>query len=144
MKRTLIRIVLVLTLVLGFSASTPAFAEHVFNIGQTNAGITFVANPNAKKKAGTGGDNGAETGRAAAIADQQIPTADKATVTRTPAKASPGVLVKMAAADVIAGRLPQTNEAQALLVTLLGLLLLIVMALLALIYRQARLLKERE
>ncbi|WP_164511480.1 LPXTG cell wall anchor domain-containing protein [Levilactobacillus cerevisiae] len=132
MKKILLRVVLVLTLVLGFSASTPALAKHVFSTGTTEAGITFTANPNA------------ETGRAAAIVDRQIPSAKKATVTKKTVKPSPGVLVKTAAADVIAGRLPQTNETQALLVTMLGLLLLIVMLLLALIYRQARLLRERE
>lgn len=134
MKKVLIRILLVLTLIMSFSASTPALAKHVFSTGTTNGGITFIANPNQPK---------AQTGSAAALVDQQIPSAKQVTVTKH-VVTSPAVLVKSAAADVIAGRLPQTNETQALLVTLLGLLLLIVMVLLGLVHHQARLLREKE
>lgn len=140
MKKILLRVILVLVLVLGFGANTPALARHVFGTGTTQAGITFVANPNSQK-----GDDGdaVNTGKAGALVDEKIPSGKKVTVTKNPVT-SPGVLVKSAAADIIAGRLPQTNETQALLVTLLGLMLLIVMILLGLVYHQARLLKERE
>jgi len=52
--------------------------------------------------------------------------------------------LKAAAADVLAGRLPQTSEVQSLLADLVGILLLIVLILVAIIYHQARQLQEKE
>ncbi|WP_261809314.1 LPXTG cell wall anchor domain-containing protein [Levilactobacillus humaensis] len=135
MKKLILRVVLVLTLVLGLGASTPALALDVYHTGRTEAGITFTPNPNAKPTV--------HNGSSGALVDPKIPSAKKPTVTKTKTKPSTGVLVRSAAADVIAGKLPQTNEVQALLVSMVGFLLLIVLMLLALIYRQARLLRER-
>lgn len=135
MKKLILRIVLVLTVALGLGASTPALALDVYHTGQTNGSITFTPNPNAKPAI--------HKGSSGALVDPKIPGGDKPTVTKTKTKPSTGVLVRSAAADVIAGKLPQTNEVQALLVSTVGFLLLIVLMLLALIYRQARLLNER-
>lgn len=135
MRKLVLKVVLVVTVILGLGASTPALALDVYHTGQTQAGITFTPNPNAKLAI--------HKGSSGALVDPKIPSAKKPTITKTKAKPSTGVLVKSAAADVIAGRLPQTNEVQALLVTMVGFLLLVALMLLALIYRQARLLGER-
>jgi LPXTG-motif cell wall-anchored protein len=153
MKRIFMRLVLVLTVLIGLGAGTPALATTVGGTGgNTGTAVTIHANPNAAKLDGSGVGAGADEG-SDTIPNGKKPSIknktqdDQATATGNK-KASPAAavatVVKAGSADLIAGRLPQTSESRMFLTSIFGLLLLIVLILSVTVYRQARLLRERE
>ncbi|TGD19735.1 hypothetical protein [Levilactobacillus suantsaiihabitans] len=151
MKKLVMQLVLVLTLMIGVGAGTPALAKTVSGTGgTTRTSVYIVGNANlARLTAGNHADEG----------DGNVPSGDKPTTAgndadqsvnnRQPAKkkSAPGAvvtMVKAGSADLIAGRLPQTSESRVFLMSVFGLLLLTVLMLSLIVYHQARLLKERE
>jgi len=145
MKKLIMWVILTLTLIVGVGIGTPALAKTVIGTGgSTQTKVYIVGNP--------------QQGRLAALVDN-IPNGTKPTtgsdgdqVTGTqngnkkngsPA-AAVATVVKSGSADLIAGRLPQTSESRMVLTSIFGLLLLIVLILSVTVYRQARLLRERE
>lgn len=157
MKKLIGSLILTLTVILGLSLRVPGLADTTTQ--QTTVGITFTDD------ATTGGQHDQATtpkqGSASATttANRTIPNgkqpltqtgqaADQksaeATATTTAAKRRHPATLKAAAADLLAGRLPQTSDVQTVLINLIGILLLIVVILSLIIRRQARLLRERE
>lgn len=156
MTRRLGAFVAILVLTLGLAGGATALAD-TGTSGQTDAGIVFKPNPatgssadsstnsetdqdipNGKQPTPGAGSESADrvsTGEAAARKDKTTKSST------TPQKKSGiGAVVT----GLLTGKLPQTNETQSVLVTLVGGLLLVVALLVAIIVRQARLLKERE
>lgn len=142
MKKFLIRLLLMLCVTFGLGMGTSALAQTVTrSSGSTTVGVRFVNN-----NINHGGDP--------AIIDGSIPTGKHSTkekdgagdaVNSPTSNGRSGVTtLRAAAADTVAGRLPQTSEARMFLASLVGIFLLIALILALLIYQQARLLREKE
>jgi len=142
MKRIIMWVVLTLTLIVGVGAGTPALAKTVVGTGgTTQTSVYIVGNPQKSRLAALVNN----------IPSGTTPTtgSDGDEVTGTPTnsrKSTPAVatVVKAGSADLVAGRLPQTSESRMFLMSIFGILLLIVLILSVIVYRQARLLRERE
>jgi len=157
MKKLIMRLVLVLTVLVGVGAGTPALANTVGGTdGHTSTSVKITANPNATRLdlsgggSGAGADSGSDTipdGKKPASKTKLADQAGDNTANKNK-KASPAAavatVVRSGSADLIAGRLPQTSGSRMFLTTIFGLLLLIVLILSVTVYRQARLLRERE
>ncbi|MDT6979540.1 LPXTG cell wall anchor domain-containing protein [Levilactobacillus zymae] len=159
MTKKFMQLMLVLTLILGFSGGTSALAAT--GTGHTTTGITFVGGPTnttngssselnsngAGANGTTAADNGTDPDGAAS--NKKIPNGKKP-ITKTGKSADQVAptthrsAVKAITTAVLSGRLPQTNEVQSVLIELIGLLLLVVLVLSIIIRRQARLLREKE
>lgn len=159
MKKLMGSLILTLTIILGLSLSVPGLADTT-TTQQTTVGITFTDDTT------TGGQHDQATtpkqggASATTTANRTIPNGkkpltkqtgqaadqenSKATATTKQAKRRHPTTLKAAAADLLAGRLPQTSDVQTVLINLIGILLLIVVILSLIIRRQARLLRERE
>jgi len=142
MKKIGLEFMVLLTMVLGLGMGTSALARTTGN-GVSQVGVTFTSHT-SKLGSGAGAD----------VANEAIPTGEnpvrssKGATSTVNKKASPAAavatVVKAGSADLIAGRLPQTSESRMFLTSIFGLLLLIVLILSVTVYRQARLLRERE
>lgn len=136
MKKIITRLVLVIIVAIGFGAGTSALARTTNSSGVTTTGVTFTGSP-TKVTRGGGGDTGVPNGPV-----KPKPANGGSGAMITPGRHSRAKTLKATAADIVAGKLPQTSDAQMMLVSLVGFFLLIVLLLLALIYRQARKLQE--
>ncbi|WP_125681612.1 LPXTG cell wall anchor domain-containing protein [Levilactobacillus yonginensis] len=145
MKKVLLRLVLLLIVASGLEMGTSALAQTVSNSsGTTQVGIRFTDNHTSNLS--HGGDP--------ATIDGSIPNGTKrnknglgagdALNPPTSNGRSGVTTLRAAAADTVAGRLPQTSEARMFLASLVGIFLLIALILALLIYQQARLLREKE
>lgn len=145
MKKILLRLALLLIVASGIGMGTSALAQTVNNRSRTTqVGIRFTGN--SKSELSRGGDS--------ATIDRSIPNGTKRNrnglgagdaVNSPTSNGRSGVTtLRAAAADTVAGRLPQTSEARMFLASLVGIFLLIALILALLIYQQARLLREKE
>ncbi|TGD19731.1 hypothetical protein [Levilactobacillus suantsaiihabitans] len=160
MKKFIMKLMLVLTLACVLSLGTSALADNVVSRGETQVGITFTGSsvtgtaddeiPTGKTpmKIPSAADTAERHGRSGGTQRTQNGRAGATATTPNTSVAQPrkhGLwAAKAAAADMLAGRLPQTNEVQSLLADMVGILLLLVVILAAIVYWQARLLRERE
>lgn len=153
MKKVVRYLILVLTLMIGIGAGTPALANPVKGTsGITKTSVYIIGNPNAKRltsgnRADTGSGNVPDGKQPTATSKHQGQADQAAGNQPTKQKSAPGAvvtMVKAGSADLMAGRLPQTSESRIFLMSVFGLLLLIVLILSTIVYHQARLLKERE
>ncbi|WP_204119998.1 hypothetical protein [Levilactobacillus wangkuiensis] len=151
MKKLIMQLVLVLTMAFGLGMGTSALADNVVSRGETQVGITFTGNPTTRISDDKipNGKTPTKTSGAATTATHGHDLRRDGAGGSTADNANPGkkagvTALKAAAADVLAGRLPQTSEVQSLLADLVGILLLIVLILVAIIYHQARQLQEKE
>lgn len=147
MKKFIFRLVLMFAVVLGLGMETSALARTTGS-GVTHVGVSFInhspANPSVKPKKGQADDIGVPTVQKKNKDNGNKKGNDGATVDpRNKNKRAGATVLTSAAADVVAGRLPQTSEAQMLLTSLVGIFLLIAIILAILVYRQARQLQER-
>ncbi|MGX6427575.1 LPXTG cell wall anchor domain-containing protein [Levilactobacillus yonginensis] len=142
MKKFIFRLVLMFAVVLGLGMETSALARTTGS-GATHVGVSFINHSPVPQK-GSDGDIGVPTGHKRAKDSDNSKKTDGATVDPgNKKKRAMGTALTSAAADVVAGRLPQTSEAQMLLTSLVGIFLLIAIILAILVYRQARQLQER-
>jgi hypothetical protein len=152
MKKLIMQLVLVLTMAFGLGMGTSALADNVVSRGETQVGITFTGNPTTRISDDKipNGKTPTKTSSAATTVSHGNDLRRNGTGGSTADNANPGkkkagvTALKAAAADVLAGRLPQTSEVQSLLADLVGILLLIVVILATIIYHQARQLREKE
>lgn len=146
MKRILAKLGLIFVLALGIYAGTSVLAR-ASTTGDTKVGITFVGgnSQSQKPKSGGTGNEGIPTGKTptktTSGTDDDTVNGGKKANQQSPKKVSAVKTLLRAAAT---GRLPQTNGVQSLLLNLVGILLLLVLILMAVIYRLARKLRERE
>lgn len=169
MKKIIRRLVAVSAVALGLGFGTTAFAESTDSGASTGTqvGITIVNNNPSGGGGGNGGNPAVDTGDDGDTIDPNgdggtvinggdganingdIPNGHNPTTSVTsphsaankPAGAVASV-VHAGAADLVAGRLPQTGESQVFLASVFGLFLLIAIILLAVVRWQARLLRE--
>jgi len=144
-KKVLLQLALLLVVASGLGMGTSALAQTVGNSsGTTQVGIRFT--DNRASTLSHGGDS--------ATIDGSIPNGTKRNrngsgtgdaVNSPTSNGRSGVTtLRAAAADTLAGRLPQTSEARMFLASLVGIFLLIALILALLINQQARLLREKE
>ncbi|WP_125573580.1 LPXTG cell wall anchor domain-containing protein [Levilactobacillus huananensis] len=155
MKKFIVTLIMALALTVGIGATTPALAATVDGISGTTQTSVYIQGypviptpdpeptPNPPKiHKGSGADLPVVPDKPSGKKTPKKTSKVKPNVANT-TKKSIGTIVKAGSADLIAGRLPQTNESRVFLTSLVGLLLLIALVLAMGVYRQARLLRER-
>ncbi|KRO04624.1 hypothetical protein IV54_GL001030 [Levilactobacillus paucivorans] len=159
MKKFIINLIMALALAVGIGVATPAFAATVDGTSGTTQTSVYIQGypvpptpePTPEPKP-VPEPSKVHTGSGADLPVVPDKPSGKKTTNKdktnnpvnNPTKSNKlGTIVKAGSADLVAGRLPQTNESRVFLTSLVGLLLLIVLVLAMSVYRQARLLNER-